>query len=111
MKKLLLFTVAIIFASCTKSADFTKIKKGMKLDDVVALVGEPKEKKDIPFINAKFYMYDHNVVVFMNEKVTRCETKTEMAASMEKSGLGNISKDIDKIDNAIKELKTKKAAN
>ena len=98
MKKLLLLTVAIIFASCTKSVDFTKIKKGMKLDDVVALVGEPKEKKNIPIFGT-WYVYDKYIIVFLNNKVEKCQTKAELEKKLEGFNvvLDNLSKSVESI--------------
>lgn len=111
MKKLLLLII-VAFASCSKNQDFSKIKKGMPLKQVVELVGEPIEKQEIPFfsISAKFYKYDKHVIIFANDTVTRVGTKEEIAKSME-AGLGNLSEDIDKIDSAIQEYKDMKPAN
>lgn len=104
MKKIFLVLTATVLFSCNKEADFTTIKKGLTSEQVVKLVGQPKEQKDIPFINAKFYLYEKNVVVFLNDSVTRCETKEAYAKEAEQK-MGDMQQSIDSIDTAIKQLK------
>lgn len=104
MKKLVLLLTAIFMFSCNKQADFTQIKKGMTLQQVVDLVGEPKEKQEIPFMNAKFYKYEKDVVVFVNDSVTRCEKTADFAKGLNEAK-GNMQQSIDSIDAAIEQIK------
>ncbi len=106
MKKVTLLLLCFAVFSCNKEADFTKVQKGMTIEQVVEIVGEPIEKKEIPFIG-KFYKYEHQIILFHNDSVTRCEDKEKFLKGMG-NVIGKTNEDIEKIDNAIEEYKNRK---
>lgn len=99
MKKLLFVAVTALFLSCNKEANFTKIKVGMPLNEVVELVGEPKEQQDNPLFG-KWYIYEKNIIVFRADTVAGLTTPEELANKMK-----GIDKDIEKLGNTLNELK------
>ena len=67
MKKVLLLSIITIFLSCSKTANFDKLKVGMTSKEVVDLVGEPTEKS--PLFGAEVWIYkvgDSGHMVTMN---------------------------------------------
>lgn len=97
-KTLLLLTITLLFSSCNK-ADFSKIKVGMPLKEVVELVGEPKEQQDNPLFG-KWYIYEKNIIVFRADTVAGLTTPEELANKMK-----GIDKDIEKLGNTLNGLK------
>ena len=107
MKIIVLFLLALLM-SCSKTSDFAKVKKGMTSKQVFELVGDPIDKQEIPFpLMAKFLIYETHVVVIVNDTVTRCETKKEFAEGFKKN-LGNLSEDLNNINQSIQEYKAAK---
>lgn len=100
MKKLLT-VLAITFAliSCNKKPDFTKVKIGMQVKDVIELVGEPQGKQDAsPF--GTFYAYKTHIIVFQADTVVGIKTLDEVKKSMEgfNKGLDSLSKTINELE-------------
>ncbi len=94
-KTLLLLTVTLLFLSCNK-ADFSQIKVGMPLKEVVELVGEPKEQQDNPLFG-KWYIYDTHIVVFTSDTVVKCTSMEEFKGQMEEFNKG-----MDKLNESLK---------
>ncbi|OWP79894.1 hypothetical protein BWK63_13920 [Flavobacterium covae] len=102
MKKIIAIAFFTLFLSCKKKADFTLVKKGMSEKQVIELVGEPLKKEEIPFFGGKFLVYEKDIVVFMDDKVTKCKKNEEFAKEIEEP-MKELSKKIDEMH----ELKNK----
>lgn len=68
MKKGLLLILLTLCVSCTKKLDFTKVKVGMTTKELTDLVGEPKQKQEIPIIGS-YWTYDTHLVVVQSDTV------------------------------------------
>ncbi|HMH32381.1 MAG TPA: hypothetical protein VK543_05085 [Puia sp.] len=86
MKKYLLIFTLVPLAACHRSKDFSKIKKGMKPDEVVQLVGTPERRQ--PMNTAEWWLYhdpEKHVVIINNDTVTNCTTQEEAIKVMERN--------------------------
>ncbi|MFK7099488.1 hypothetical protein V3471_00635 [Flavobacterium oreochromis] len=101
MKKVIGIALCLLTIACSK-ADFSKIKSGMTTKEVTALVGEPKEKQEIAFLGASYWVYETHVVTMVDGKVERCLTNEEFGKQMQ-----DFTKEVDKTVNTLeKSLKT-----
>ena len=98
MKKLLLLSVVAMLFSCSKEADFTKIKVGMKSSEVIALVGEPKTKTETG-IAGTWWSYDTHLVVIQNDTVNEFDTNENVKKRMEE-----VTKGLDDLNETVKDM-------
>lgn len=94
-KTVLLLSMFAVCLSCKKESDFTKVKVGMTVAEVVAIVGEPKAQQDNPMLG-KWYVYEKNVVVFNKDTVVKSSTAKELEKSF-----STIMTDLDSLDSTI----------
>jgi len=82
MKKLFLLLIVIAALSCAKTKpDFTKIKPGMKVEQVHELVGKPTDVQDIIF--AKWLIYDEYIVAMVADTVNEVANKQQFMKEFE----------------------------
>ena len=95
MKKVLLLSMFVLCLSCKKEVDFTKVKVGMTVKEVVAIVGEPTAQQDNPLLG-KWYVYEKNVVVFNKDTVVKSSTAKELEKTF-----STIMTDLDSLNSTI----------
>lgn len=79
MKKILPAFLLVILLSCAK--DFSKIKKGMPLKEVVDIVGKPKTESKM--FNAKFYYYKDYVLIFEKDTLSSIKSAEDFEKALE----------------------------
>ena len=88
MKKIiLLLSIAIMFISCGKKADFTKVKVGMTTNQLIELVGEPNTKTETG-IAGNWWAYDTHLVVIQSDTVNELDTNENVKKRMQEVSEG-----------------------
>lgn len=100
MKKILFITSLALFISCSKSADFSKMKVGMTTNDLINLLGEPEDKTDL--FGAEIWMYKDgktgHLITIINDTVAGFKGGSELEESLK-----DINSDIEELDKTIRE--------
>ena len=101
MKKILLLSIITIFLSCSKTANFDKLKVGMTSKEVIDLVGEPMEKTD--FFGAEMWIYkvgdSGHMVTISSDTITGHKSSEELAESLK-----GLDKDFEKMAEGIENI-------
>jgi hypothetical protein len=88
MKKIAFLSVLFaLTVSCKNEADFSKVKVGMKTQDLLTLVGEPNSKDEIPMAGT-YWNYDTHLVVVQSDTINEFLTQAEFKKRMEEVAKG-----------------------
>ncbi len=86
MKNVCIGLLAIFLVSCHQEPDFSKIKPGMKTDEVTAILGRPASRK--PMMDSEWWLYNDpgkHMLIIRNDTVVKCTTQGDAMKVMEEN--------------------------